>query len=238
MASAAKPPHSVEQRALDQYFVVLPALNEGNRIGPVLKELQQVGFRHIVVVNDGSTDHTSEVVAKYGVREVSHLVNLGPGASTMTGIKYALKNPYIRYIATIDSDHQSDPRDLVRLAEAIKQQEVDLLIGSRFLGPNEIPLTRRFYNWGGNLVSYFLSGHWTTDSQSGLKVMTRRFASRLNINHSGFEFCIDIIRQAAAHKFKIAELPVSVVYTADTMQKGQNLGQGLMMLGRLFNPFR
>ena len=71
--------------------MVVPALNEGDRIAGVIHKLKKHGFYNIVVVNDGSTDHTSESIPKVpGVYELIHIVNLGPGASTMTGIRFAL----------------------------------------------------------------------------------------------------------------------------------------------------
>jgi glycosyltransferase involved in cell wall biosynthesis len=155
----------------------------------------------------------------------------------MTGIRFALlKNA--QFIATIDADHQSDPKDLLDLIRAMENDEqIDLLIGSRFLQKNTIPTSRRFYNKIGNMISYLVTGLYVTDSQSGFKIMTRRFAEKLEIDYNGFEFCIDIIKKAHMNKFKVAEAPVSVIYTKDTMAKGQSFKEGLMMLGRLFNPF-
>ena len=230
--------HSAPTIDLANFFVVLPALNEGDRIAGVIDKLQHFGFKNIVVVNDGSTDHTSDVIPNTnGVYELKHIVNLGPGASTMTGIRFALlKNA--EYIATIDADHQSDPKDLIDLIKTLEKNEhVDLLIGSRFLRKNKIPLSRRIYNMIGNFISYLVTGLYVTDSQSGFKIMTRRFAEKLQIDYNGFEFCIDIIKKANMYHFKVAEAPVSVVYTKETLAKGQSFREGLMMLGRLFNPF-
>lgn len=223
---------------LNRLFVVLPALNEGNRIAGVIDKLHSFGFKNIVVVNDGSTDHTSSVIPEVeGVYELKHIVNLGPGASTMTGIRFALLKK-AQYIATIDADHQSDPKDLLSLIKAMEHDsQIDLLIGSRFLQENRIPASRRFYNKIGNIISFLVTGLYVTDSQSGFKIMTRRFAEKLEIDYNGFEFCIDIIKKANMYKFKVAEAPVSVIYTKDTMAKGQSFKEGLMMLGRLFNPF-
>lgn len=223
---------------LAQFYVVVPALNEGDRIGGVIKKLTHFGFHNVVVVNDGSTDHTSDAIPNIpGVFELKHIVNLGPGASTMTGIRFAL-NQGAQYIATIDADHQSDPSDLNHLISAMEEQShIDLMIGSRFLKKNEIPFTRRVYNLIGNMISFVITGLYVTDSQSGFKIMTRRFAEKLNIDYNGFEFCIDIIKKAKMNRFKVAEAPVSVVYTKETMAKGQSFRQGLLMLGRLFNPF-
>jgi glycosyltransferase involved in cell wall biosynthesis len=235
-ATTLQPPSS--HFDLDTFFVVLPALNEGDRIAGVINKLRNFGFKNIVVVNDGSTDHTSDVIPNVtGVYELKHIVNLGPGASTMTGIRFALlKNA--AYIATIDADHQSDPKDLIDLMKAMEtDDQVDLLIGSRFLQKNTIPVSRRLYNKVGNIISYLVTGLYVTDSQSGFKIMTRRFAEKLQIDYNGFEFCIDIIKKAHMHKFKVAEAPVSVVYTKETLAKGQSFKEGLLMLGRLFNPF-
>ncbi len=223
---------------MDQYFVVVPALNEGDRVGGVIKKLQHSGFRNIVIVNDGSTDHTSQAIMEYdGVYELKHLVNLGPGASTMTGIRFALEKE-AQFIATIDADHQSDPSEMMDLVRAMHEKShADLIIGSRFLRKNDIPASRRFYNFIGNMISFLVTGLYVTDSQSGFKLMTKRFAEKLNIDYNGFEFCIDIIKKARMNRFKVAETPVSVSYTKETMAKGQSFREGLMMLGRLFNPF-
>jgi len=236
-------PHMATQRretalGLEKFYVVVPALNEGDRIAGVIKKLQHLGFKNIVVVNDGSTDHTSQSIPKSpGIFELRHLINLGPGASTMTGIKFALSQD-ADFIATIDADHQSDPIDLVQMVTTIKnEQDIDLLIGSRFLQRNPIPTSRRVFNYIGNVISFLITGLYVTDSQSGYKVMSRRFAEKLNIDYNGFEFCIDIIKKAHMNQFKVAEIPVSVVYTKETMAKGQSFKQGVMMLGRLFNPF-
>ncbi|MDH3649384.1 MAG: glycosyltransferase family 2 protein [Saprospiraceae bacterium] len=218
-------------------YVVIPAYNEESRITAVLERLQKLGFRNIVVVDDGSTDNTWDVIPEDdGIYKLQHIVNLGPGASTMTGIEFALGRD-ARYIATIDADHQNDPDDLVQLFADITEKQVDLIIGSRFLKYNHIPFRRIIYNQIGNLVSFWKSGLLLSDSQSGLKVMTRKFAEKLYIEYNGFEFCIDIIKKAKLAGMDIAESPVSVTYTKETLAKGQSFENGLMMLGKLFNPF-
>lgn len=223
---------------LDQHgvYVVIPALNEAKRIGRVIDSLQTCGFQHIIVVNDGSSDLTATISESKGTHVISHITNLGPGASTMTGITLALKLG-AQYVATIDADHQSDPRDLLTLMTGIYDNEVDLLIGSRFLQQNAIPRRRVFYNLVGNIISYVKTGLLVSDSQSGLKVMSRAFAKKLSIDQNGFEFCIDIIKKARLEGAIVAEMPVGVTYTKETLAKGQSFRQGLMMLGRLLNPF-
>ncbi len=218
-------------------YVVIPAFNEESRIGGVISKLLHLGFSNIVVVDDGSTDQTWDVIPiAEGVHKLQHIVNLGPGASTMTGIEYALSKR-AEYIATIDADHQNDPEDLVHLLADISEKNVDLVIGSRFLKYNRIPFRRIIYNQVGNLISFWKSGFLLSDSQSGLKVMSRHFAEQLYIEYNGYEFCIDIIKKAKLAGVNIAETPVNVSYTKETLAKGQSFGNGLMMLGKLLNPF-
>ena len=218
-------------------FVVLPAKNEANRIEPVLVKLQLQGFKNIIVVNDGSDDNTAEVVSKYrDVTLLDHVINLGPGASTLTGIKCAVKKG-ADVIITIDADNQHNPDNIHSLVEKLEEDDLDLVIGSRFMKKNDIPYSRLIFNFFGNLISFLITGIYLTDSQSGMKAMNRKFASQLEIAFDGFEFCIEIIKQAQIANAKIGQVPIDVRYTKDTMSKGQNFLTGINMLVKLFNPF-
>lgn len=223
---------------LDKVFVVIPALNEANRIGNVLTDLDRIGFTNVIVVSDGSTDNTMDVVQAFNPNYcvLEHVVNLGPGASTMTGIQFALEQG-AEVIATIDADHQHDPQDIKVLLAEMSANQHDLVIGSRFKQSNDIPPIRIAYNFVGNLVSFVKTGVFVSDSQSGLKIMSRHFAEKIVIEYNGFEFCIDIIRNARLNKVSIGEAPINVRYTEDTMSKGQSFFSGVMMLGKLLNPF-
>ena len=88
------------------------------------------------------------------------------------------------------------------------------------------------------MVNYFVTGLVISDSQSGMKVMSRRFAENLTITYNGFEFCIEIIKNAKINKSNVYEYPIDVLYTKETMAKGQNVFTGFEMVGKLFNPFR
>ena len=223
--------------SLESIFAILPAKNEGTRIEPVLVSLQMQGIKNIIVVNDGSDDNTKEVVNKYhGIVVLDHIINLGPGAATLTGIKYAMKNG-AKYVVTLDSDNQHNPENIMSLVEHLEENSLDLVIGSRFLQYNDIPFIRLIYNFFGNFISFLITGVYLSDSQSGMKAMSQKFAKQLDISFDGFEFCIEIIKQAKLHGAKVGEIPIDVKYTADTMSKGQNFQTGLGMLLKLFNPF-
>ncbi len=222
---------------LEKYtYVVIPAKDESARIGHVLHGLTTLDFLNVVVVDDGSTDNTADIAREFGAHVISHPINMGPGAATQTGITYALEKG-AEYIVTIDADTQHFPDDINPLLEAIIQHNAEVVIGSRFLKVNDIPLTRVFYNKIANVICYMATGIYLTDSQSGMKAFTAEFASSSKLYHNGFEFCIEIIRNIRKHKVRYVEIPIKVQYTEETLQKGQNLWVGFQMLGRIFKIF-
>lgn len=221
----------------DNIYIVIPAKNEYNRIGSVISKTLAAGFHNVVIVNDGSNDNTEQIARQFGVVVINHAVNLGPGAATQTGISYAIKKG-AEIIVTIDADEQHLPKDIQGLVDTMQEKEVDVVIGSRFLKKdNQIPTTRIFYNKIANIISYILTGIYVTDSQSGMKAFSRAFAQKAVLNFNGFEFCIEIIRNIRIHKASYTEVPIHVLYTADTMKKGQNFITGVKMLGKLFKIF-
>ena len=221
-------------------YIVIPAKDEDRFIGEVIHDTLELGFKNIVVVNDNSSDRTKEIALSYGdsVVVLDHIINMGAGAATKTGIDYAVAKG-ARYIATMDADTQHNPNDLIPLIEAIQSKEdLDLVIGSRFLKKNRIPVTRIFFNIVGNIINYFVTGLVISDSQSGMKVMSRRFAENLTITYNGYEFCIEIIKNAKINKSNVMEYPIDVKYSKETMEKGQNIFTGFSMLSKLLNPFK
>lgn len=217
-------------------YIVIPAKDESTRIGSVLHSLRDLGYMHIVVVDDGSSDETAALASGFGAHVISHPINMGPGAATQTGITYSLEQG-AEYIVTIDADTQHYPKDINKLLKAIVKHNAEVVIGSRFLSENNIPLTRIFYNKIANVVTYMATGIYLSDSQSGMKAFTAEFAENSQLYHNGFEFCVEIIRNIRKHKVKHVEVPIRVKYTADTMSKGQNLWVGFQMLGRIFKMF-
>jgi len=215
-------------------FVVLPAKDEASRIGDVLKETLALGYTNIVVVNDGSADNTAEVAENHGVNVINHAINLGAGAATQTGIEYAVSQG-ADIIVTLDADRQHYPGDIDKLVQKILHTDADLVIGSRFLNKeNKIPSIRIFYNRIGNHITHIFTGLKISDSQSGMKAMKADFVNHTKINSTGYEFCIEIIRNAKKYKATIAEVPIRVSYSKESMEKGQSFVNGVKTVFNLF----
>lgn len=219
-------------------YIVIPAKDEAPRIGGVLSRIQSLGFQNVIIVNDGSSDNTAAIAKEFDNTTIlNHKLNLGAGAATQTGINYALKKG-AEIIVTLDADHQHKPEDIYALIETLKNKDLDVVIGSRFLEPsNEIPFLRIVYNKIGNIINYLFTGLMVTDSQSGMKAFHARFARQFEIQSSGFEFCIEIIQHIRRAKASWGEIPIQVTYTKETQEKGQNLGNGIMMMFRMMRTF-
>lgn len=221
----------------DHVYIVIPAKDEGSRVNRVIQKTRLAGFENIVIVNDGSSDNTAAVAEAYGAIVLNHTINLGPGAATQTGIDYAVSQN-AKIIVTMDADEQHSPSDIQRLVETIEREQVDVVIGSRFLKKdNTIPTMRIIYNKIANIITYGLTGIWVTDSQSGMKAFGAKFAQESRLHFSGFEFCVEIIRNIGMHKATYTEIPINVMYSKETMEKGQSFFTGVRMLVKLFRLF-
>lgn len=217
--------------------IVIPAKDESSKIGLVVEKVRSEGFENIVVINDGSNDDTEQVAIAHGATVINHLVNLGPGAATQTGMDYAIQQG-AKVVVTIDGDNQHYPCDIWKLIEAMKTEKVQVVIGSRFLTKNrKIPVHRLLFNKIGNWVTALFTGLLVTDSQSGLKAMHIDFVKKANLKLNGFEFCTEIINLIRRHEASYVEVPIKVKYTQESMAKGQNFSNGVRMVGTFVRHF-
>jgi polyprenyl-phospho-N-acetylgalactosaminyl synthase len=214
-------------------WVVIPAYNEGVRIGKVVEEVFRF-VRHVVVVDDGSIDDTHDAVLKTNACVVVHPVNLGQGAALQTGIDFALGRGATA-IVTFDADGQHAAEDIPRLIDALERSGVDFVLGSRFLGRAEgIPWSRKLMLRAAILFTRVLSRVCVSDTHNGLRAMTRRGAERIHIRFNRMEHASEILDQIGSSRMKYVEVPVRIRYTPETLAKGQRtaaaFGLGIRLL--------
>ena len=117
----------------DKVLFVIPAYNEGKNIKRVLDEIKnEVKYADVVVVNDCSTDNTKEVVEGCGVKCIDSIFNMKYAWAVQTGLKYAYQNDYA-YVIQFDADGQHIAKEAVKLLDEMKKNDVDIVIGSRYL---------------------------------------------------------------------------------------------------------
>ncbi len=200
--------------------VVIPAYNEASRIASVVEAVKRF-IPHVFVISDGSTDDTAIIARQAGATTLEHLQNCGAGAATMTGLEVARQWGFDT-VVTIDADGQHAPEDIPPLLHELTAQRADLVIANRFGGKNSIPFVRRILNGAGNIVTFFVTGLFLPDTQCGFKVFGPKALSDIQLRMSGFEFCTEIIREAAIHRWKVVSVPTKVLYSEYTLAKGQS----------------
>lgn len=213
-------------------YIVLPAYNEEQAVGPVLRSLQREGYENLVVVDDGSTDKTAEIAAESGADVYRHAINRGLGGALGTGIRAALEKG-ADIIVTFDSDGQHNPKDIKRLIQPLQKGTADVVIGSRLVNPRGMPFIRRIGNRGLNIITYALFGVWTTDSQSGLRAFSRHAAEKIAIKTNRMEVSSEIIKEIGRNHLRLKEVPIRPIYTDYSLKHGQKHANGFKIVGKL-----
>lgn len=215
-------------------WVVVPAYQEETVIHETVSELRE-HFANVVVVDDGSTDRTAERARSAGAVVVRHPVNLGPGSALQTGLEYVLSfDP--AFVATCDADRQHRVEDLVAMRERIALGDVDIVLGSRFLGSTvDMPSGRRLILRLAVVFTNLHTGLRLTDTHNGLRIMTAEAARRLRIRQSGYAHCSEILQQIADMGLRYVEFPVTIRYTNYSLSKSPGFLRTFEILGDLIS---
>jgi glycosyltransferase involved in cell wall biosynthesis len=192
-------------------IAVIPCSNEGQFIGDVVTKTRKYVDK-VIVIDDGSTDNTSEAAEAAEAEVIRHATRQGAGAATRSGFEAARANN-ADVLLTIDGDGQHNPDEIPLVLDPILKDDADLVIGSRFIEPKtNIRVYRKFgidvitwlYNFGSKVK--------VTDSQSCFRAHNRRVIDAVNITENGFGFSVQVLIQARKKGFVIKEAPISCVY--------------------------
>lgn len=226
----------VKQKSL-RVCIVIPAYNEAQVIKSVVQKAIKVFAKapyaiDIVVVNDGSKDETSAQARKGGAIVIDHILNSGAGGATATGLLYAKKNAY-DLAATMDADGQHAPEDVLEGIDESIAANTDLLIGSRLIDTTGMSKVKILGNKGLSFITWLLFGVNVTDSQSGLRIYSKKALNTLEWKSIGYEFCSEMIWRAKQKGLTIHEYPIQAIYTDYSKGKGQNNWNGINIVKRL-----
>jgi CTP:molybdopterin cytidylyltransferase MocA len=218
--------------------IVVPAYNEEGFIGTLLEKLlnvetEQINFeKEIIVVNDGSTDRTAEIVARFPLVRLTNQTNQGKGAAVQRGVREASGD----YVLVQDADLEYEPGDIPRILAALGPSSDSVVYGSRFLGalklyPRQILFRGRapgqqFGPWLMNriltVLTFILYGRWITDLLTGYKIYPVAFLRSVKVKTAGFETDHELTAKLIRNGYKIREVPVS--YTPRSVAEGKKIG--------------
>lgn len=204
-----------QQRLRDQdCCIIIPTYNNGKTITGVIEAVLEY-TSNIIVVNDGSTDGTTEELKKFNnLKIIEFTENQGKGAALRKAFKNAEKLGF-EYAITMDSDGQHYPDDILVFLEVLENYNNPqplLLIGSRNMDQKSIPGKSAV----GNKVSSFWfkmeTGVHLTDTQCGYRLYPLKLVNKLLLTTSRFEFEIEVIVKASWAGARIQNIPVKVHY--------------------------
>jgi dolichol-phosphate mannosyltransferase len=212
-------------------LTALPVYNEVGYVDRVLTEVRRYSD-DILVVDDGSVDGTSELMARQAdVHVVTHETNRGYGAALRSAFDYAAEREY-DIVVTIDCDGQHEPQRIPRFAAACR--DVDIVSGSRYLkqfpGDSLPPAQRRRINQQVTTELNRRLGLDLTDAFCGFKAYRVEALSKLALTETGYAMPLELWVQAAEAELRIIELPVPLVYLDEDRSFGGVLDDGVTRL--------
>ena len=192
-------------------IVAIPAYNEDRFIGSLVLKLRSRD-RHVVVVDDGSTDATAQVAEAAGATVVRHPHNRGKMAAVKTIFEQA-RQMNVDALVLLDGDSQHDPSEVDQLVEPILKGEADMVVGSRFAGVRSvIPRWRVAGQHALTMATNIGSGLHLTDTESGYRAFSRRALEEMRFRGRGFALEASTQFQAKARGWTVIEVPIRVHY--------------------------
>jgi len=190
----------------------VPAFQAAATVRSVVEGLRRQVPR-VIVIDDGSTDRTSEEAERAGAEVLRLASNGGKGAALRAGLDLALPTD-ATHVAFVDADGQHDPDDLPALLEAARSGD-DFVIGSRMRESDDIPRVRFRTNEIGSRILTRMTGHEVDDGQSGYRVIAAPILRRLSLSAMGYSIETEILLKAAPHVRRFRSVPVRAIYNGE-----------------------
>lgn len=203
---------------LRDVIVFIPSLNPDDKLLATVRALRAEGFARILVLDDGSREDTAPIFARaeseYGCELLRHPVNLGKGRALKTAFMHILNTcPACAGVVTADADGQHKAEDVAACAKALLEHPDCLILGCRNFKESGVPARSRFGNRLTRQVFSFLCGLKVSDTQTGLRGLSRRLMEVfLPVKGERFEYEMNMLIEAEERRIPIREVPIATVY--------------------------
>ncbi len=218
--------------------IIIPAYNEESTIRAVLDKIPRTlsGIDRIIslVVDDGSSDNTYEIASKRTAYVARHVINLGVGAALTTGFAAARKLK-ADIVVMLDADGQHDPDDIKKLIKPILDKRAEIVIGTRMRNTKGMPRIKIIGNFLMNIMTWIFFQEWSSDTQSGMRALSKIALNNVDLQSLGYEICSEMIGEARRAHLKLLEVEITTIYTKYSKTKGQSMINAVNIFTRLIS---
>lgn len=194
---------------MKKYGILIPAYNEAKHIEELLIKINETVNCDVIVYDDGSSDSTTEIAAKYAHKVYIHENNAGKGKTLLDGIQAMCKN--YEYAVLMDADGQHAPEDIDSFIKG-NYAKYDIVIGNRDMTLKNMPVLRYLTNKVTTLITSIAAGTSTYDSQSGYRMVKTDSVIRIPIKTFRFQMESEMLIKAGKMGMKIGAADVKTIY--------------------------
>jgi glycosyltransferase involved in cell wall biosynthesis len=218
------------------FTILVPCYNEEETIGSVLVQMLSLNPKHIVVVDDGSTDRSAEII-KYlqgfgKIILVQHTKNVGVGSALKSGFRYCL-NLKTKYVVTVDADNQHSKKDTKKVMDEILKKDLLTVAGVRKFHKN-IPMKKKFSNFMAKTAFVLLYGINTPDPLCGLRAYSKDLLPELLTLENGYDWAVSVNKLMRSYKKESAYVSIDAIYTPYSLSsKSLTYFKGFLMLYKM-----
>ena len=222
----------IYQQEFKMLTIIVPVYNEKKFIRVLLKKLIKIIKikKQIIIIDDGSSDGTTQILKKEFLNNKSiskiifHKKNSGKGSAIRSAQRFIKGD----LVVIQDADLEYNPKDIIKIYNFIKKNQIDVVYGSRVLNKNKYQNTKNFTHlvriWGNvflTLVSNLINNQNLTDAHTCYKMIRARLFKKLNLREKGFAFCPEVTTKLSKMNCKIYE--VSISYNGRTYNDGKKI---------------
>jgi glycosyltransferase involved in cell wall biosynthesis len=201
----------MEKAEVLKVCVIIPTYNNAATLAQVIQDVALYS-KHIIVINDGSTDNTVEVVKQFpAVQFITYEQNVGKGWALRAAFRYAIEKGY-KYAISIDSDGQHFAKDLPAFINKLEEEPNAVIIGARNMGQASVPGGSSFGNKFSNFWFKVETGITSPDTQSGYRLYPLEPLKKMRFITRKYEFEIEVLVRLAWKGVKVISVPVTVYY--------------------------
>lgn len=204
---------------LNNLAIIIPAYQPSELLIELVKQLEERNTgHHIILVNDGSTEKSRDIIEKVSqfsnVTTIHHSENMGKGQALKTAFHYYLTHfsDQSPGVVTADADGQHSPEDILKIAAELQQRNTQIILGARQFDQST-PLRSRFGNILSAKIFRLIMRKSLQDTQTGLRGISRTLVADLGkVTGSRYEYELDMLVYAIKNKIAIKEVPIKTIY--------------------------